>query len=62
VAPIAVAAAARLYLTVAAVGVDLAAGIAAVVDVLPPGDTEAIANQFLKQAKAPLANTSGAFI
>ncbi len=44
VAPIVVAEAAPLSLMVAAVGVDLAAGTAAVVDVLPPGDTEAIAN------------------
>ena len=62
VAPIVVAVAAPLSLTVAGVGVDLEAGIAAVVDVLPPGDTEAIANQFLKQIKAPLTNTSGAYI
>ena len=62
VAPIEVVVEAPLSLMVAAVGVDLEAGIAeAEVDVLPPGDTEAIANQFLKQTKAPLANRSGAF-
>ena len=63
VAPIVVAEAARLSLTVAAVvEVDLGAAIAAVApaDVRPPGDTEAVANQFLRQTKAPLANTSGA--
>jgi len=59
VAPIVVAGAAPLSLT-AAVGVDLEAGTAEAVDVLPPGDTEAIANPFLKQTKAPLPNTSGA--
>jgi hypothetical protein len=48
VARIVVAEAARLSPTVAAVEVEIAAGIAAaVVDVLPPGDTEAVANQFL---------------
>jgi len=62
VAPIEVAEAAPLSLMVAAAGVDLEAGIAAaVVDALPPVDTEAIANQFLKQRRRSRTRAAPSF-